>query len=113
MKATKQSVNGTSFHDVTIRTRPIDLINVAEKLGADFEECNTGEDKVNFDFEFETSKGDVFTIYDWKEYRELDEDENVTFHIGAENRIISQTAKRELEEKIIEIKAELIRNGCW
>tara|TARA_R110002051_G_scaffold192560_1_gene261070 strand:+ start:1013 stop:1423 length:411 start_codon:yes stop_codon:yes gene_type:complete len=96
MKATKQLGNGTSFHGVTIRTRPIDLISLAKKLGADFQECNTGEDKCNFDFEFETSKGDVFTIYDWKEYRELAEDENVSFHIGAENRIISQTAKMEL-----------------
>ena len=113
MKATNYELeyakqgNGISFHDVTITTSPIDLISLAKKLGAEFAEDNTGEDKCNFDFNFETSKGHVFTVYDWKEYRVLEEDEKVTFHIGAEDRFISQTAKIELVEALMGKKAAL------
>jgi len=102
MKATKQTASGTSFHGVTIKTRPIDLISLANKLGAEYYDSNDGNDKCNFDFEFETSKGDVFTIYDWKKYRVLEEDEKVIFNIGAADRSISQTAAQELKLTIIE-----------
>lgn len=34
----------------------------------------------------ETSTGKVFTIYDWKEYREIDFDEEIHFHIGGFNQ---------------------------
>ena len=72
----------SSFHRTTIQCTPQQLIDLAERLGADYYEANTGEDKTNFDFEFELSDGTYFTVYDWKEYRSVGLDETVDFHIG-------------------------------
>jgi hypothetical protein len=44
----------------------------------------------------ETDEGEVFTIYDWKEYRPLQRDEYVTWHIGAKSKSVSNDAEREL-----------------
>jgi hypothetical protein len=93
MKITKSSTNGTSFHDVVIRARVEDLISV---LGEPTIQDNTGEDKVNFEWDCETEDGDVFTIYDWKEYRKLETGEFITWHIGAHSKTISNVAYNEL-----------------
>ena len=69
-KKTNSSVNGTSFHDVAILASVQDLIKA---LGEPTIQDNTGEDKVNFEWDCETEEGDVFTIYDWKEYRKIND----------------------------------------
>jgi hypothetical protein len=69
----------------TIITKPRKLIELAKKVNAEYFNDNDGSDKSNFDFIFLNSEGNVFTVYDWKEYRPLDLDENVEFHIGAHN----------------------------
>ena len=86
MKRATGNSDGTSFHGVTIMTTPRKLIELAENLEADYGDWNTGEDKTNFDFEFETDDGVYFTVYDWKEYRPLRMDENIKFHIGGEDK---------------------------
>jgi len=48
----------------------------------------------------ETEAGDVFTVYDWKEYRSLNENEMIEWHIGGMNRAITEQAKREIREAI-------------
>jgi hypothetical protein len=44
----------------------------------------------------ETDEGNVFTIYDWKEYRKLNLDQKVEWHIGAKGQLTSITAKEEI-----------------
>jgi len=94
-KLTEKSTNGTSFHDTTIRTTVNKLI---EAVGEPQWEDNSGDDKSNFDWNCETEDGDIFTIYDWKEYRRIHGEELIQFHIGGENKLITEKAKRELLE---------------
>jgi len=82
----------SSFHRTVVMTTPNKLIALAEHLGADYEDNNTGEDKSNFDFEFETIGGIYFTVYDWKEYRILSPDELVEFHIGGHSKPDTDTS---------------------
>jgi hypothetical protein len=72
-------INGTSFYDVTIKTSINQLTKV---LGEPSIQDNTGEDKVNAEWQVITEDGVVGKIYDWKEYRRLDRDDLVEFHIG-------------------------------
>jgi hypothetical protein len=78
-KYTKQSASGTSFHGVELEATPQQLVDLFPES---FNEQNDGSDKVNFDFTLETESGDVFTIYDWKEYRPLKMNELIHWHIG-------------------------------
>ena len=91
-KKTYQSTDGTSFHGVTIRAS---VDQLAKAFGEPYDN-NTGDDKVNFEWEMETDEGEVFTIYDWKYYRPLSSDEFVTWHIGAKSKLVSWDAEREL-----------------
>ena len=83
----------TSFHNTTIKTTVNKLTNALGEA-----QCinNTGDDKVNFDWNCETEDGDVFTIYDWKEYRPIGLNEMIEFHIGGESKSITEQAKMEL-----------------
>ena len=92
-KKTYQITDGTSFYGITIRASVDELTNA---FGEPSMEYNTGEDKVNFEWEMETEDGEVFTIYDWKEYRKLDLDQKVEWHIGAKGLLTSITAKEEI-----------------
>ena len=71
------NTSGTSWHGEVITTTS----NALENL---FGEQGRGdiEDKVQFDWSLELSDGTPFTIYDWKEYRSFDGDEEIDFHIG-------------------------------
>lgn len=94
-KITTKSTSGTSFFDNTISATVNELI---ELLGEPSDDSNTGQDKVNFEWECETNSGKVFTIYDWKEYRMIDTDEIIEWHIGAQNGTIAQVAQNEMEQ---------------
>jgi hypothetical protein len=96
-KKTNSSTDGTSFQGVTIKASVQDLINV---LGEPYYNDNTGECKVNFEWDLETDEGNVFTIYDWKEYRKLDLDEQIEFHIGSFSRSISSDAQYEVMREL-------------
>jgi len=85
--------SGGSFHDTTIKT----TVNKLEQtIGQAQCIYNSGDDKVNYDWCCETEDGDVFTIYDWKEYRPIGSNEVIEFHIGGETKSITEQAKREL-----------------
>jgi hypothetical protein len=92
-KLTEKSASGTSFHGTTITTTPQKLIDA---LGEPQFGDNSGQDKTNFDFVCETENGDIFTIYDWKEYRPLKMDEIIDFHIGGKTKFVTMTAQTEL-----------------
>jgi hypothetical protein len=96
-KKTNSSTNGTSFYDVTIKASVNQLINA---FGEPDYDGNTGEDKVNFEWEMETEDGEVFTIYDWKHYRKLDLDEIIEWHIGSHSRMISWDAQDEITKEL-------------
>ena len=90
----------SSFHGVTIRTKPEYLISLCTKYNINFMMQNDGEDKTNFDFEFETPDGTYFTVYDWKEYKKLKLNGLYKFHIGAENLLDSLDAKDILVDEL-------------
>jgi len=84
--------DGKTFHGVTIRA----TVDQLTKAFGEPYDSNSGEDKVNFVWDMENNEGEVFTIYDWKEYRVLKSDEIVTWHIGAKSKSDSNVAEREL-----------------
>jgi len=97
MKKTFQLIDGTSFHNTTIKCSVSTLTKV---LGEPECAINDGEDKVNFEWEMETDNGDVFTVYDWKEYRSLNENEMIEWHIGGTSRNVTEQAAREIRDAI-------------
>lgn len=87
VKTNSSRLNGTSFHGIEFTATPNQL--VAAFGPADYD-GNDGSDKTNFYWDLELLEDDqkpgqgiVFTVYDWKEYRSLNMDEKVTWHIGA------------------------------
>ena len=97
MKQTDKSANGTSFHNHTFIATVDDLRNV---LGKPQFESNDGEDKSNFDWIMETEDGEVFTVYDWKEYRQLDENEDIEWHIGGRSGLTTGKALSEITKAL-------------
>jgi hypothetical protein len=90
-KSTEKSVNYTSWHGVYIFTSANNLIKI-------FGEPKKGDHKTNYNWYCETSKGKVFTIYDWKQYRRVSLDEKVKYHIGGFNKEGTEQAKIEIEK---------------
>ena len=95
IKKTEQSSTGTSFHSITIKTT---LGRLRAAFGDPQFGYNDGQDKTNIDYCLETTNGDVFTVYDWKHYRPIGEDEVVDFHIGAYTNHIAFQAKQEMHK---------------
>ena len=65
-KLTNKSNAGTSYHMMNIVTTVNQLIDA---IGKPQIEDNDGNDKVNVEWICELNDGTVFTIYDWKEYK--------------------------------------------
>ena len=95
IKKTEQSPTGTSFHGITIKTT---LGRLRAAFGDPQWGNNDGKDKTNIDYVLETSDGDVFTVYDWKMYRPIENLEVVNFHIGAHKTHIAFQAKQEMHK---------------
>lgn len=92
-KHTRKSAGGTSFYGITLKATPQQLIDLFPNS---YDEQNDGRDKTNFDFTLETESGKVFTIYDWKEYRQLRMNEVVEWHVGASNEATSIEGRDEV-----------------
>ena len=88
-------INDTSFHFITINTS---IKKLTKALGEPTIKDNTGEDKVNIEWDVITKDNIVGTIYDWKEYRKLGENEIIQFHIGGNSK-----------EDTLKIKSELMK----
>jgi hypothetical protein len=97
MKQTNKSANGTSFHDTTFTASVADLRKI---LGEPQCEQNDGRDKCNFDWTMETEDGTIFTVYDWKEYRRLEEDEDIEWHVGGHSGLDTRKALEEIGEAL-------------
>jgi len=109
MRNTNLEASGTSFHGVTIMAT---VAILREILGVPFVEQNNGWDKVNFDWKMETEDGDIFTVYDWKEYRMLEPDELIRFHIGARRGEVTLKAREEMLEVINSMPAIMKGGGA-
>jgi hypothetical protein len=95
-KLSNKPSDGTSYHMISIKS----TLNLLRKvLGEPQYFDNTGEDKTNIDYVCETEDGNVFTIYDWKFYRPIGDDEVINFHIGAYTNHIAFEAKQELHKQ--------------
>lgn len=101
MKKTFKEIGGTSFHDTTIGTT---VHTLRKLLGEPNYSGNDGEDKINYEWEMETNDGNVFTVYDWKEYKVLDEHEIIEFHIGGMSKAITEQAKNEIYDAMANLK---------
>ena len=99
MKQTTQSGVGTSFHSVTFKATVNELRGILGKPTCDE---NTGDDKINFEWVMETESGEVFTVYDWKEYRVISENEEIEWHIGGKNEAVTITAREEIKTALKE-----------
>jgi hypothetical protein len=98
MKATFKSAHATSFFNTTFSATVQDLRKI---LGIPREEQNNGKDKTNFEWVMITDDGDVFTVYDWKEYHVIDEEmEDIDWHIGGHSRRVTEKALEEIEEAL-------------
>lgn len=94
---TQANAEGTSFFGATINATVSQLV---EALGpADYSD-NGGGGKTNFDWWRKTQGGIVFTVYDYKEYRELRANEVVNWHIGGFDKASTEQAKLELSMAI-------------
>jgi len=94
MKKTTKSADGTSYHLHTVTASVKQLKSI---LGEPWFNDNDGKDKVNFEWVLEAETGDVFTVYDWKNYRTIDENEQIKWHLGAHSEIVTMIAKDEIE----------------
>ena len=92
----------TSFYRDTFTATPARL---KEMFGEPTFDWNDGEDKTNMEWVLETTEkhndwdvpvGSVFTVYDWKEYKVLDDHDMIEWHIGGHSKKISHQAKEEL-----------------
>ena len=100
MKQTDIHVN-TAWYQSTVTTT-LDILKkvLGEPQWAD----NDGCDKSNFDWEMETEDGTPFTVYDWKEYRPIEDDELIEWHIGGINTFDTEKAKEEIVKAIDNLK---------
>jgi len=98
------STNGTSFHDDIIFATPNEMKHI---LGEPAYEQNDGSDKVNMEWELEMPDGNVFTVYDYKEYKPLHPNARVEWHIGGHDRFSTHLAKQLLSEALQEADDEL------
>ena len=88
---------GTSWHGAIVKASVNELTGI---LGDPSCVSNDGRDKTNFEWWMETTNGDVFTIYDWKEYRVLELDEPIEWHIGGHSsgvtRVVADLIRKEV-----------------
>ena len=97
-------INGSSFHNDIIFATPNELRHI---LGEPTFETNDGADKINMEWCMEMLDGNMFTVYDYKEYHVLHPNEQVEWHIGGHDRFSTQLAKTLLREALQQAKDEL------
>ena len=78
------------FHGITIIASVNELIEAVGYI--DFQSKNNGQDEINFKWNCDFEDYNVFTIYDWKEYRTISRDEQIEWRIGAHSRDHSDIA---------------------
>jgi len=82
------------FHNHDFKAALEDIEKVCGKVM--YTDSDTDEQTQN-EWEMQTEDGTPFTIYDFKEYRNYDKNEKITWHIGSDNRFGSKRAYEELK----------------
>ena len=98
------SVYGTSFHGSEFKA----TVNELRELFGE-EDCTGDEyDKSQHDWGIEGKMDDgetyEFSFYDWKEYREYDNDETISWHIGGTNKELTEAVRVKVEEMLAGIR---------
>lgn len=87
---TTKSISGTSFFGSEINATPNEMIEIFGE--PDF----TNGDKTNMEWIRELNGKDIFTIYDWKNYGGILDNQLVDWHIGGHSMEVTEEAKKEL-----------------
>ena len=78
----------SSFHGITYTSTINKLTKmIGRPIHKDLEDT---DDKVQVEFEVTLEDGYTCYIYSWKEYRELSDNTNIEFHIGARDQYQSR-----------------------
>ena len=95
----------TYFSGMTVQAT---LAEMEEAFGPPDYARNYGSDKVNFEFRI-VFNGITYTIYDWKEYRTLEKNDVVEWHIGTplDDNLAIKTLVAWLE-----VQLERVRRGA-
>jgi hypothetical protein len=105
MKPTNKSLSGTSSFYQTVETTIEKLIQAIGQPTYDGrgKGYDADADKTQVEWDLETSTGEVISLYDYKEYKWLSNNEVVKFHIGSYNLEASVFAKTELENLLAKL----------
>ena len=101
LKTADKETDGTSYHGITIKATANELMILAENNGCEYID-NAGDvyEKSQYDFGFITPEGVVFTVYDWKEYRQFSVHEILRWHIGGHTEMASRVGLKELRKQL-------------
>lgn len=94
IKKTNNFPEGTSFHGDVVRTSKNELVRV---LGYPTDSIDDVDEKVQNEWQVETSEGVCGFIYDWKEYCRYKDTARIGWHIGAKNPAESRKIKVALQ----------------
>ena len=101
-KKTEKGANDTSYHGTVINLTVNELTRIMGEPQFDVREWNKrftddtwDGGKVTVEWTCENKDGDVFTIYDWKEYRHFFDDDTITWHIGGHSKKVTEQALKE------------------
>jgi len=89
---------GTSFFGNVILETPRNLKAI---FGEPTYDQNDGSDKTNLEWFFELEDGSPITIYDWKYYRPIGDDEVIEWHVGARSGTIAYEAEEAIRSVLI------------
>lgn len=104
MKETTQSSNMTSFHGQQIEATPFEL----ELIFGIEPRRESGNVKATI-WTMENENEEVFTVYDWKYYREIDLHETIIWNIGGHSRQATEIAKEEILQGLEAVRQEWVQ----
>ena len=93
MRRSNKRTCGTSFYDHVIKASKAQIVKA---IGMP-DYTDEIMEKVQNEWTCETDSGDVFTIYDWKEYRSYNDDEIIEWHIGGHSSQITKQAQNQIK----------------
>lgn len=96
MKQTTQSTGLTSFHGSTVKA----TVNEMKEILGNVMYYGIKDDKVQHEWEMEDENGHVFTVYDWKEYRQYSNDDVIEWHIGGHHESITDNVMYQLQRML-------------
>jgi hypothetical protein len=97
-RGSDESSVGTSFHGHVVKATIGELKAIFGE--PDFQGDDFADNKITHEWIFESAEGNVFTLYDWKEYRKIPEYEVIEWHIGAKSGYNGMVARDEVQSAL-------------